>query len=435
MLQVPPDHREVQLRVSKCRAEDASPQAAWPTFLPALGQAKVAAPLSRASDQSCHLPGTTTAGSASPPAPATCLRELQARGCTAAAPGGAAQWSWCTGSAMHGRMRSRARRRRRRFAAAAALPPPLTRCHRPRPADGEDFAMGKGDVTAEELSLKSPNDKKLYRLCRLPNGLQALLVHDPEINAVASQQAANGAPPHAVEPSDEDVDSLMSGDEEESGSEVRRVAGGSGRGSAATWPDTNAWACCRPRTHLAHHPARPSARAGRGQRERQRGRVRAAAPRPARARRRRRRREEGGGGAVCGGGPLHRPLAPAGARGGTHAEDRAQRGALATAVPPPAQPPVVPICRTCTKTPPCLPPRPPQGLSHYLEHMLFMGSQAYPDENDYDAFLTAHGGASNACTEEVRAPVVPGGGWGVERGQGRVAVACGRGRARRSHCR
>jgi hypothetical protein len=34
--------------------------------------------------------------------------------------------------------------------------------------------------------------------------------------------------------------------------------------------------------------------------------------------------------------------------------------------------------------------------------MLFMGSERYPDENDYDAFLTAHGGASNACTEEVR---------------------------------
>lgn len=43
-----------------------------------------------------------------------------------------------------------------------------------------------------------------------------------------------------------------------------------------------------------------------------------------------------------------------------------------------------------------------QGLSHYLEHMLFMGSERYPDENDYDAFLTAHGGASNAFTEEVR---------------------------------
>lgn len=45
-----------------------------------------------------------------------------------------------------------------------------------------------------------------------------------------------------------------------------------------------------------------------------------------------------------------------------------------------------------------------QGLSHYLEHMLFMGSKAFPDENEYDAFLTAHGGASNAFTDyEVRA--------------------------------
>lgn len=40
-----------------------------------------------------------------------------------------------------------------------------------------------------------------------------------------------------------------------------------------------------------------------------------------------------------------------------------------------------------------------QGLSHFLEHMLFMGSEKHPDENDYDAFLTAHGGSSNAMTE------------------------------------
>lgn len=39
------------------------------------------------------------------------------------------------------------------------------------------------------------------------------------------------------------------------------------------------------------------------------------------------------------------------------------------------------------------------GLSHYLEHMLFMGSDKYPDENEYDAFLTRHGGSSNAFTE------------------------------------
>ncbi|KAL3144870.1 hypothetical protein ABBQ38_001970 [Trebouxia sp. C0009 RCD-2024] len=40
-----------------------------------------------------------------------------------------------------------------------------------------------------------------------------------------------------------------------------------------------------------------------------------------------------------------------------------------------------------------------QGLSHYLEHMLFMGSKKYPDENEYDSYLTKHGGASNAFTE------------------------------------
>lgn len=42
-----------------------------------------------------------------------------------------------------------------------------------------------------------------------------------------------------------------------------------------------------------------------------------------------------------------------------------------------------------------------QGLSHYLEHMLFMGSKKYPDENDYDDFITKHGGSSNAYTELV----------------------------------
>ncbi len=47
------------------------------------------------------------------------------------------------------------------------------------------------------------------------------------------------------------------------------------------------------------------------------------------------------------------------------------------------------------------PMAPPQGLSHYLEHMLFMGSEAFPDENAYDAYLNAHSGASNAFTETV----------------------------------
>lgn len=28
-------------------------------------------------------------------------------------------------------------------------------------------------------------------------------------------------------------------------------------------------------------------------------------------------------------------------------------------------------------------PNDAQGLAHYLEHMLFMGTAKYPDENDY----------------------------------------------------
>ncbi|KAF3573830.1 hypothetical protein F2Q69_00063717 [Brassica cretica] len=40
-----------------------------------------------------------------------------------------------------------------------------------------------------------------------------------------------------------------------------------------------------------------------------------------------------------------------------------------------------------------------QGLAHFLEHMLFMGSTEFPDENEYDSYLSKHGGASNAYTE------------------------------------
>lgn len=40
-----------------------------------------------------------------------------------------------------------------------------------------------------------------------------------------------------------------------------------------------------------------------------------------------------------------------------------------------------------------------RGLAHYLEHMLFMGSEKYPDENEFEAFLATHGGYSNGATE------------------------------------
>ena len=38
------------------------------------------------------------------------------------------------------------------------------------------------------------------------------------------------------------------------------------------------------------------------------------------------------------------------------------------------------------------------GLAHFLEHMLFLGTEAFPDENEYSSWLQAHGGGSNAYT-------------------------------------
>lgn len=38
------------------------------------------------------------------------------------------------------------------------------------------------------------------------------------------------------------------------------------------------------------------------------------------------------------------------------------------------------------------------GLAHFCEHLLFMGSEKYPDENEYSSFLSKHGGSSNAYT-------------------------------------
>ena len=35
--------------------------------------------------------------------------------------------------------------------------------------------------SSDDIVIKSPNDSRLYRLIELENGLQALLVHDPEI--------------------------------------------------------------------------------------------------------------------------------------------------------------------------------------------------------------------------------------------------------------
>ena len=40
-----------------------------------------------------------------------------------------------------------------------------------------------------------------------------------------------------------------------------------------------------------------------------------------------------------------------------------------------------------------------QGLAHFLEHMIFMGSEKYPEESAYSDLISANGGYSNAFTE------------------------------------
>ena len=46
----------------------------------------------------------------------------------------------------------------------------------------------------------------------------------------------------------------------------------------------------------------------------------------------------------------------------------------------------------------------PPHFCHFVEHLLFMGSTAFPDENEYSVFLSDHGGSSNAYTAVSRPP-------------------------------
>lgn len=40
------------------------------------------------------------------------------------------------------------------------------------------------------------------------------------------------------------------------------------------------------------------------------------------------------------------------------------------------------------------------GLAHFLEHLLFMGTDTFPDEEDYTAYLNKNGGSANAYTSD-----------------------------------
>ncbi|ETN75901.1 peptidase, M16 family [Necator americanus] len=38
------------------------------------------------------------------------------------------------------------------------------------------------------------------------------------------------------------------------------------------------------------------------------------------------------------------------------------------------------------------------GIAHFCEHMLFLGTDKYPSENEYSKFISAHAGSTNAYT-------------------------------------
>ena len=43
-------------------------------------------------------------------------------------------------------------------------------------------------------------------------------------------------------------------------------------------------------------------------------------------------------------------------------------------------------------------PRDSEGLAHFLEHMLFLGTEKYPEVTEYGNFIKSNGGYNNAYT-------------------------------------
>ncbi|KAL9320134.1 hypothetical protein ACSQ67_011973 [Phaseolus vulgaris] len=162
------------------------------------------------------------------------------------------------------------------------------------------MGMKKGASDHDDVVLKSPNDRRLYRLLRLPNGLRALLVHDPEIYP-------EGPPKHAPE-----EDEVEEGEEDEDDEE--------GEGEYDDEDDDDD------------------------------------------------EEEEGD-------------------------DDDGERDGGAAAQSKKA------AAAMCVGMGSFSDPNEAQGLAHFLEHMLFMGSDEFPDENEYDSYLSKHGGSSNAYTE------------------------------------
>ncbi|KAL7173019.1 hypothetical protein ACSBR2_032480 [Camellia fascicularis] len=168
------------------------------------------------------------------------------------------------------------------------------------------MAVGGCTLSSDDIVIKSPTDRRLYRYIQLKNGLCALLVHDPEIypdGALEQSKIASENEDEEVEDEDEDDDEGEESEEEDEDNEEEEDDDEDEAGEAKT---------------------------------------------------------------------------------------KAKKGASQTKQAAAA---------LCVGMGSFSDPFEAQGLAHFLEHMLFMGSTDFPDENEYDSYLSKHGGSSNAYTE------------------------------------
>ncbi|KAL0458892.1 UNVERIFIED_CONTAM: Nardilysin-like [Sesamum latifolium] len=163
------------------------------------------------------------------------------------------------------------------------------------------MAVGGCAFSSDDVVVKSPNDRRLYRFIRLSNGLCALLVHDPEIY---SDQPAGETKPENMESELEEEDEEEDGEEEDDEDEEEDDEEDEDEDE----------------------------------------------------------------------------------------EESEEVNELKGSVEKKA-------AQLCVGMGSFSDPYEAQGLAHFLEHMLFMGSTDFPDENEYDSYLSKHGGSSNAYTE------------------------------------
>lgn len=80
------------------------------------------------------------------------------------------------------------------------------------------MATSRITFSSDDLVVKSPNDRRLYRFLQLDNGLSALLVHDPEIYP-------DGCPNPSLDEDEEDESEDSEGDEEDGDEEDEEEGG------------------------------------------------------------------------------------------------------------------------------------------------------------------------------------------------------------------